>query len=360
MTESTSTFELRELGLGALLDRAIRIFRTQFQKFIGVLAVIYVPIVLINLVIQLAIGQFGVTTESGQLSPTELVDQLPAVFGALGLLLLLSFFTYYLLQGLAPIALHTAIKNTLTGKPFTIFGIFSQARPELIQMLLAQTILIFFYVVGFVLAVIVPVAGWLVGPGLLIFFTMVVNNLVPVVIVMEGKSAWPAILRAWDLARSRFWWTFGFFIVVAVFGYVLVSGPSVLLGAAMTLIIPSAGLSASATNAINVTLQSLISLGINLVYLPIFFTFVSLVYLDTRVRKEGLDLIMETVEGSSPDEVSDQIAATAPAAPRSELLRLNEAGYFSIVTVGLFSFCVLIYLLIIAISLPFAFLLGGL
>ena len=45
---------LRPLGMGELFDRAIRLYRRNFFKFVGVLALMQIPLAGINLIVNIA------------------------------------------------------------------------------------------------------------------------------------------------------------------------------------------------------------------------------------------------------------------------------------------------------------------
>ena len=67
--------------------------------------------------------------------------------------------------------------------------------------------------------------GWLTGPGVLFFVGLVVSPLVAPVVALEKLGVMDSIRRAWDLARSRFWWLIGYAFVLTLLGQLIVTGP---------------------------------------------------------------------------------------------------------------------------------------
>ena len=64
------------------------------------------------------------------------------------------------------------------------------------------------------------------------------DRLVAPVVVMENFGARKSIRRAWEIVRTRFWWVFGFTIVLFIFSWVVVGGPQVLVAFLLNLAFP--------------------------------------------------------------------------------------------------------------------------
>jgi membrane-anchored glycerophosphoryl diester phosphodiesterase (GDPDase) len=152
---------------------------------------------------------------------------------------------------------------------------------------------------------------------------------VPAAIVLERLPIRAAIARSWTLTRGYFWRTLGIQLLVAVmisFATQVVTIPvSVIISLGTTLLIPTGGTttdpaSAMAPVIIGLVITSAIVAVVTAVGLVLQSATASLLYLDLRMRKEGLDLeLLRFVEArESGVEVADPYLphrqAPAPAA----------------------------------------------
>jgi hypothetical protein len=202
--------------------------------------------------------------------------------------------------------------------------------------LLGAMLLLFGIAIGLTIWMLVPCIGWISGPGMLAFATLVIGPLVAPVVVLERKSAAQALRRAWDLTRRRFWWVLGFVFILFVFGQIVVSGPAALLSLGLSFLVGDSFDLATQT-LLRTIIQSLSSLVLSLLYLPLQLTAITLVYFDLRVRTEGFDLAWQSShpEGQA-GEAGDitAIISQAPPAASDSLMTTNELGYFILLTIG--------------------------
>jgi len=127
--------------------------------------------------------------------------------------------------------------------------------------------------------------------------------LVPAVLIVEHTSLGAALGRSWRLSRGRFWVILGILVLVSlVFGAVaqVVSIPFSFLASALTTVIaPTGDESAAAIIGIVATLglTQIVTLLIQSVAVIVQSTAAGLVYIDCRMRHEGLDLdLLEYVD----------------------------------------------------------------
>jgi hypothetical protein len=80
-------------------------------------------------------------------------------------------------------------------------------------------------------------------------------------------------------------------------------------------------------------IQGLVSLIFVLIYYPLQMTAFTLIYFDLRVRTEGFDIALLTMEASSSTDISEAMAAPAPPA-NERLITGPELGNFAILTLG--------------------------
>lgn len=131
----------------------------------------------------------------------------------------------------------------------------------------------------------IPLAVWLTTKLLL----------VPSVLVLEHARFREAFVRSWRLTRGRFWVAFGvMFLISAIMGIAaqVVSVPATLLGSLLgSVVAPTGASDPSAVVAFVLTLiaPQILLLVIQAITLVVQSTGAALVYLDCRMRYEGLD-----------------------------------------------------------------------
>lgn len=168
--------------------------------------------------------------------------------------------------------------------------------------------------------------------------------LVPAVLIVEHTSLGTALARSWRLTRGRFWVILGILVLVSlVFGAVaqIVSIPFSFLASALSAVIaPTGDPNATAIIGIVATLglTQIVTLLIQSVAVIVQSTAAGLVYIDCRMRHEGLDLdLLEYVDrrdaGASdlPDPYVVHIGRAVPpgwpAAPAPPPSPAPPSGY---------------------------------
>jgi len=107
---------------------------------------------------------------------------------------------------------------------------------------------------------------------------------VPMVIVLEGTTVGAAISRSMALTQGSVWRIMGVFVLVFLIFAALFA---LLLGVGTTMIIKYPGL---------VTAYTVLMGTVNVFVYPIYTVFVTLLYYDLRIRKDGFDLEVMTKE----------------------------------------------------------------
>ncbi len=149
--------------------------------------------------------------------------------------------------------------------------------------------------------------------------------LVPSVIILERQKVFAAIGRSWRLTRTRFWPTLGVIVIISLaFSVVaqVISFPLSLLGSAMSVIISPTG-DAEVGGIITLIVTQLIGqIGVLLVQcvaLVVQSTSAALVYVDARMRHEGLDhdllTYVEARDGGSDDLADPYLVGVGRPAP---------------------------------------------
>jgi hypothetical protein len=352
---TTHTYLLRPYNLGELLDQAIRLYRRNFIKFLGIMAIIQVPLSLIQLAITLVMFQ-GVIPNAFDTStpPDQLVGRM---LGGSGATLLVGLISFILVQGLATAALTRAVADNYLGRETGILDAYQRISSRWVSVL-GAIVLIVLLSIALLVWTIVPCIGWLSGLGMLLFTSTVILPLVAPIVVLEGLPAGASIRRAWELARRRFWWILGFVFILYLFAQFLISGPTFLVSTVMTLFVRESGNPYSLTGASTI-LQTLVTLVMSLLYLPLQLTAITLMYFDLRVRTEGFDLTVlaaeaRGAEASGQQADIDALTTQAPAVTQSRLITWTEVGYFVIITLGF----VILYAILLGILFGFFALVG--
>ena len=165
----------------------------------------------------------------------------------------------------------------------------------------------------------------LLGLGLLVLgaWVGVKLSLVPSIIVLERAGIRRAAARSWRLTDGFYWRTFGTLLLVAVILNVaaqVVVQPVSLVGTLLAVIIDPTGTGAAITITIATTVVSLIlSLLIGTITAVVQAALVAVIYIDLRMRKEGLDLELErhVALRDAGHPVDDPYRAPEPAAGSS-------------------------------------------
>lgn len=332
---------LQPLSMAQLLDRAIRLYRHNFLIFVGIVAIAQIPATAVNMIgLWLAPApQFGFDP-GASVTDVWLQTLESSGFGSNPWVWLGRLATLLLVQ-LATAAMTKAVAENYLGHKIDLFGAYRKIGRSGLTLLLATFLGIFFMIFLFIWWIIVPCLGWFTGLGMVFFFSLVILPLVAPVIVLEHRNALEALQRAWDLARRRIWWLIGFMLLLGVFGQLVVTGPAVL---SVFIINSMVGSSIDATTS--TLIQQVIGLLLNLIYLPLQLTCVTLLYFDVRVRTEGFDLAVLALTDKVDTET---VKATAPPLEKSVIPSWEEFGYFALITLA-FAVLYIAFILIILVA----------
>ncbi|MEM7030472.1 MAG: hypothetical protein AAF629_12960 [Chloroflexota bacterium] len=357
----TATYlpQLRPLSVAQLLDQAVRLYRNNFLTFVGILAIVLIPLTILQLLIGGAMFAFtGNIFDPANISNVEDMDAV-FIIGFLGIALT-TILSIVLIQGLATAALTRAVASNFLGETIGIMDAYRLIGNSWLSLLLAlflSAIIAF----GLFIWFLIPCVGWLTGLGILMFFGLVIVPLIAPIIVLEKQAASKSIRRSWDLSRRRFWPVFGFVLVLALFSYLIIGGPASLVTFVTQIAFADIFLSNPALQFILQTvLQSVVSLLGSLIFLPLQLTAYTLLYLDLRVRTEGLDL--EILANSLEDDQQHSVSETFTAAPTSEkgnLVTMTEMGYFVLIELGGLALYALLVGALIALGVAFGAASGG-
>ncbi|MBI5953191.1 MAG: hypothetical protein HY865_16170 [Chloroflexi bacterium] len=334
MNTTSASYVLKPLSLAEILDQAIRLYRNNFFKFIGILAIPYIPLIVLQgamsvLVASSTVDMLNAPTPASDpfmlfQNPNYWVGMLGSIFG--------SILQFILVQGVATAALTRAVADNYMGRSTGILEAYQKLGNSWARLLL--TLLLAIVVVVIIsIWLLIPCVGWFTGLGMLAFASLVVIPLVAPVIVLEKHGATTSLRRAWDLGRNRFWWIIGFVFVLYLFSQIVVTGPTVLISYIFSFVAASNPESLEQYTLLSTVIQTLVTMIFSLLYLPLQLTAMTVVYFDLRVRSEGLDLALQSTEAAGGEAGSSFLPEITPA-PQGSLVTGTEIGYFALLSIG--------------------------
>ena len=319
---------LKPLTTGQLLDRAFRLYRHNFLLFVGIVALPQIPLAIFNIAFSLWTTNLDPFIFSNP-SPDNITEVV-----TIALYMILLGFSVLGMTALSIIisiaAFSQVVVEIYTGNHIGIMQAYRQIGRSWFTVLGVFFLLLLCLIICFIV-IIIPCIGWLAaipGIGFMAFFGLTIAPLSIPIIILEKKSASQALARAWALSRRRFWWIFGIALLVWLLNWAITIGPAIL---AQSLVL-------SLTDIVNLTvstvLQQLVLFLIRILVLPVPLLAFILIYLDMRVRTEGLDLALTLTHET---EEAGHLLTTIANLP-TPWAKWNptgtELGYFSLITVG--------------------------
>ena len=334
------------MTLGEILDQAIRLYRRNFVSFIGIIAIPYIPLTLI---------QTGLTyLSTSSLTDFQVNPSNPFLFpgtywmGFLGLIVV-GFLEFVFVNGVAGVALTRAVADSYTGQAVDIIGSYTKIGSTWGKVMVAM---ILFALLSFAIglgAIFIPCVGWFFGLGIFIFLSLVVGPLLAPILALERQDVGASLRRAWDLSRSRFWWLLGFAFILYLFAQLLITGPTAIINLVLQYVFTSQG-NLQALLVWRTVIQVLVQMIGGLFYLPLQLSAMTVVYFDLRVRAEGLDLAMQAAANAGAETNIVALAETSPQ-PTPSLITGTEAGQFILVSLATFALYAILVGIIFAIIL---------
>ncbi|WP_345801919.1 glycerophosphoryl diester phosphodiesterase membrane domain-containing protein [Microbacterium sp. AZCO] len=302
---------LRPLTFGTILGRSFTALRQNPRVLLGfalcVQAIAYVVVIV-------AVGAVGWASFSRLETLQYGTDDYDAVMaGSIALTAVVG-----VVLGLAAGALGvivqgvvvTEVAHAAVAEKLTLGALWRQVKPVVWRLigyalLLLGATIAAFAVVGlgiFALALVAAPAAAALGVLLVvaalpvILWLSVKLLLTPSAIILERARVGTAIARSWRLTRGRFWPALGILVLInLIFGGIaqVVSIPFSFLGAGLSTILAPTG-DATATQIISIISTSLLAQAVTLliqaVATVVQSTAAALIYIDCRMRHEGLDL----------------------------------------------------------------------
>lgn len=291
-TASQVMRRLHPMGVGDIIDETIRLYRRNFRTFVGIVAVLQVPLVVLQMV-QLAIvgPRFF---DFASLATGDQSQLGPLIFWLVSSLVLgvLSIFAFVIIQA----ALANAISERYLDRKITAGNAYRVALGCFWRILGNGLLVGIILVLLFMTFLGIPFAIWL-----MIRWSFAVET-----IVLEGKGVRGALSRSSALVKGSWWRVLGVFIVAIVLQFLVASIPGGVIGLVVagvaTLVSPGAIYVATIIN-------TLIGAVFGILSAPLVPTISVLLYYDLRIRKEGFDLqvLAERLGQGRPPAVEGQL-----------------------------------------------------
>ena len=265
---------MRPLGVGEILDGAIKVWRTDFRRLFPWVALFSVPGQLGVAALRLSIPK--ITTSEGAVSGTVPTKDLRAFLGGTFLIVLISVISSLLISA----GLTAYLTDRVLDRPTNLKACLRVGLSRLLPLL--GTVLLVGVGVGFgIVACIVP--------GIILFVRW---NYANQAVVVERAGPLAAIKRSYWLTAGRFWPLLAIIMLSLILAGIVSSVLTGILGAIVAAITHSNRLATAATGFVT----GVVAGGLTL---PFSAAVSVITYLDLRVRREGLDVQL-LVQGISP------------------------------------------------------------
>lgn len=252
------------MGIGELIDAAIRLYRTEWKVLIGIAAFVLVPVTLIESYVTRSLSD--PLAQSPLISP----DELNAAILAIGVIAVAEI---VFIQPFMVAAFARAATSAYLGEPVSIGSTYRFALTRVLAILWISILTFLALMVGLVLLV------------LPVFLVLVRTSFASTVLVVEGLRGTRAMGRSWRLASGHFWRLFGTLILATLIAGIV----STILAIPGELIATALGEQGWPVRALGNSLAAVLVTPFNTLI-------IILLYFDLRIRKEGFDIEVMTQE----------------------------------------------------------------
>lgn len=292
--ESSGLQSLRASTVLEILDRTFRIYRNNFLPFFLMVAAVQVPMALLTFALNSSVQDVnsrlnqnrfgtGTTTTFDSSDFTELI-------GASVLLLVVALVGAFIQNIVINSLITTMTSEEYLGRDISIGEAFDLSKGRMLPlfggMLISGVIfLVLFLIFGVVGAIcLFP----LLAVPVIMYYALCLYYLIVPTLVLEDVDVMVGLRRALTFARVRFWQVFGLVFSIQ------------LIATIIGIIIAVLGGLVSGSFEQNDPMFNLISSLAGLVVAPLLPIGLTLMYYDTRIRAEGLDMALQSVPTPQP------------------------------------------------------------
>jgi hypothetical protein len=256
------------MGVGEILDAAIRLYRAQWKSLMAIVAIALVPITFLQAFLTRSLAT---PFPSGSANVGAGVDSTLITSGVLTVIQLL------VIQPFLTAAVAKASADVYLGHTVVVGPTFRYAVSRIHSILWISILSALAVLLGLVLLII---------PGIIVAIRFVFGS---TVLVVEGRKGTKALGRSWQLAKGHFWKLLGTLLLANIMASVvegILSVPGAIAFAAI-------GPGGWPFLAIGSSLAAILTT-------PFTTLITVLLYFDLRIRKEAFDLEVMAQEMSSP------------------------------------------------------------
>ena len=275
---------LRPMGVGEILDGAVTVIRQNWKVMVGLALAVGAVTGLIQFILKVTI--FRSSAASPFANTDTFGNRQPDLAGPIGYLAVsaLGWFATILVTGI----LTVIVSQAVLGQRTTLDAAWARVRPQVWKLLGLSILVPLAEVLGLVFCLVPGIFLWVSwcvsGPSLILESTGIVN----------------AMRRSFGLVKNLWWRTFGIllltFLITAVIGFVL--------GLVVVLFAGGSSLALGSTTDTDYVLIQLATTIAGIVAGAVTYPFsasvATLLYVDMRMRKEGLDIELMRATGTTP------------------------------------------------------------
>lgn len=259
---------LRPLGVGEIIDVAIKVYRERFADLVKAVAVAVAPVFVFGALIRLSASPGDTARAPGEATSVDIGD-LWSFVAAVFLVAVLGVVA----SQLASAASFRIISGAYLDEQTTWRESLRFAASKLASLLWLSVVLAFFLVLAFLAFVI---------PG---FYFAVAWTVATPVLLFEGVRGRRALTRSRVLVRGRWWPTLAVIFLSTLFSAIVQT-----MFAGLFLAVVRDGGSEAAVALANAAAN----IAASVITTPFAAAVIAVVYFDLRVRKEGFDLELLT------------------------------------------------------------------
>lgn len=295
MADVPSAPTLRPMSVADLIDETFRLYRRNFGLLFALSALLWLPGSILSLA---GLALMGLLEPRTFGDPTVLPAFDLTSVSTFGLGFLVLLVTFPMLLG----ATALAVSDAYLGRPTALGDVIRSAARSVLKLIAAYALIFLALILAIV---VVGVAFAIVFSGLLaanevlltlllvlvfvlglsapLVWIAVTFSFVTQTIVLERVGVFRGLLRSAALARGARWRIVGISLLLLLIGAVLFSVPSSVVAlVVMPVVGPSVGFA----------LGQLASIFAQVLFNPIQFGTITLLYYDMRIRKEAFDLAL--------------------------------------------------------------------
>ncbi len=296
------------MSAGDILDQAIRIYRENFVALVTIVAIVTVPL----LVIQAVVVGLSLPFAGDFTTPPD-IDSPTLIIAVVIVTILVSLVAAIL--GIIQLgALTSFVSERFLGRPITVRQAYGNAFRRWLGLLIAALLLglaflglfLLFFGIIFIPAIAAALTGAesdtasaMAGVGFLCLCVLVIPALIAMLylytrwtfwtqaIMLESYNSTGGLGRSWKLVKGSFWRVLGFNLLLGILVYALSFG---VVGAiSVTLIfLPSP--------VLRFIVQTVFNGLLGVIIAPLQYATLTVLYYDLRIRKEGFDLQVQMQE----------------------------------------------------------------